>query len=152
MIAWKTYAVVPIRMKFTTSVLNAMAKANIWCAWRCRIPMHRWKHGGSEKPAMTIFEQTCVSLGLQAPVAEFVFAPPRKWRFDWAFESEMVALEIEGGVWTRGRHTRGKGFLGDMAKYNAAACLGWRIIRTTPTDFANGSVFDLLLKAMPKHT
>jgi hypothetical protein len=44
----------------------------------------------------------------------------------------MIALEVEGGVWTRGRHTRGKGFLGDMEKYNAAALGGWCVLRVTP--------------------
>jgi hypothetical protein len=35
-------------------------------------------------------------------------------------------------VWTNGRHVRGAGFLEDIAKYNRAAVLGWRLIRCTP--------------------
>lgn len=41
----------------------------------------------------------------------------------------MIAVEIEGGIWTLGRHSRGKGMENDMIKYNAAAELGWRVLR-----------------------
>lgn len=43
-----------------------------------------------------------------------------------------IALEVEGGVWTQGRHTRPQGFLGDVDKYNTATLMGWRLFRTTP--------------------
>ena len=98
---------------------------------------------------MTVFENLCVEMGLQAPVAEFQFAQPRKWRFDWCWPEAMLALEIEGGVWKEGRHNRASGFLADMEKYNAAACLGWRIVRCTPKDMEKGNVFVLLKEAMP---
>ena len=66
------------------------------------------------------------------PEPEFLFHPKRKWRFDYAFPAHKVAVEIEGGVWTKGRHTRGKGYTNDIKKYNEATVLGWRIIRMTP--------------------
>lgn len=97
---------------------------------------------------MNLFESICTAAGLGEPVPEFCFAPPRKWRFDWCWPEAKVALEIEGGIWIKGRHNRGSGFKKDMEKYNAAACLGWRIIRCTPDEFANGSVIDTLAKAM----
>lgn len=79
------------------------------------------------------------ALGIQEPVAEFRFAPPRKWRFDWCWPDKKIALEIEGGVWTSGRHSRGGvGFLKDMTKYNMAGKLGWRIFRCTPDEFKKG--------------
>ena len=69
---------------------------------------------------------------LPAPVTEHRFHPSRKWRFDYAWPDAKVALEVEGGVWTGGRHTSSAGFLKDMEKYNAAARLGWRVLRCTP--------------------
>jgi very-short-patch-repair endonuclease len=74
----------------------------------------------------------CVLAGLPEPVAEHRFAAPRRWRFDWAWPQYHLALEIDGGVWTRGRHTRGAGFLRDIEKLNAAAIQGWWVLRTTP--------------------
>lgn len=79
-------------------------------------------------------------------VPEFRFAPPRRWRFDWAWPEFKVALEVEGGAWTGGRHTRGKGFLNDMEKYNEAVCLGWRIIRVVPNDLHAEKTRRMLLR------
>jgi len=66
------------------------------------------------------------------PTKEHRFHPDtKKWRFDFAWEDVKVAVEIEGGIWTNGRHTRGKGFIEDCDKYNAAAELGWAVFRFT---------------------
>jgi very-short-patch-repair endonuclease len=89
-----------------------------------------------------------VAQGLPEPLTEVVFHPTRKWRFDYAWPAFKVALEVEGGVWTGGRHTRGSGFLKDVEKYNAAACLGWRIIRVTPTDLMRTSTRVLIESAL----
>lgn len=62
---------------------------------------------------------------------EYKFHPTRKWRFDFAWPVVKVALEMEGGVFTHGRHSRGKGFEMDCHKYNAAGILGWRVFRVT---------------------
>jgi very-short-patch-repair endonuclease len=75
---------------------------------------------------------------LPEPVAEFRFAPPRKWRFDFCWPDRKIAMEIEGAVWTRGRHTRGSGFIKDLEKYNFAAKRGWYVFRFTTQDFNNG--------------
>lgn len=82
------------------------------------------------------------------PEPEYKFHPKRKWRFDFAFLPQMVALECEGGVWTGGRHTRGTGFMKDMEKYNEAASLGWRILRCTPKDLCTSDTIELLRKAL----
>lgn len=55
----------------------------------------------------------------------------RDWRFDRAHVPAMVAVELEGGVWSNGRHTRPAGFEGDCMKYNAAAAAGWLVFRLT---------------------
>ncbi|MEM9990624.1 MAG: hypothetical protein AAF738_02605 [Bacteroidota bacterium] len=93
-----------------------------------------------------IFEQFCVSEGLPKPVAEYKFHPKRKWRIDYYFErdNQKVALEVEGGVWTRGRHTRGSGFLKDIEKYNQLAVHGIYLVRCVPTDLLKVSTINLL--------
>lgn len=80
------------------------------------------------------FAAVCKLAGLPQPVGEFRFHPTRKFRFDWAWEAQKVALEINGAVWTTGRHTRGAGYTRDMAKLNAAQLLGWRVFQVTPDD------------------
>lgn len=54
----------------------------------------------------------------------------KDWRFDFAWPELMLAVEVEGGGWTQGRHTRGEGFLADLKKYGAGQRLGWTIYRT----------------------
>lgn len=66
------------------------------------------------------------------PTPEFRFHPLRRWRFDFAIPELLIAIEVEGGVWTYGRHNRAEGFLRDMQKYNSAAAFGWRILRCQP--------------------
>ena len=66
------------------------------------------------------------------------------WRFDMAWPEYMVALEIEGGGWVGGRHTRGKGFYGDMRKYHAAVCLRWQVYRCDVEMVRSGMAIEAL--------
>jgi very-short-patch-repair endonuclease len=72
------------------------------------------------------------AVGLPVPQREYRFDAVRRWRFDFAFPEIKLAVEIDGGVWTRGRHTRGAGYGGDMEKFNAATLAGWRVLHYTP--------------------
>ena len=80
----------------------------------------------------------CARLDVPVPTPEYVFAAPRRWRFDFAWRRQKLALEVEGGIWIAGRHSRGKGMLADMTKYNAAAIRGWRVLRCTPSTLISG--------------
>lgn len=75
---------------------------------------------------------------------EYRFHPCRKWRFDYAIPSIWMSIEVEGGVWTGGRHTDSKGFIADMEKYNEAALLGWCLIRITPEELLTSKTLDLI--------
>lgn len=55
----------------------------------------------------------------------------RNWRFDFAWLERKIAVEFEGGVHIRGRHSRGAGFEKDAEKYNTALVMGWRVLRVT---------------------
>lgn len=81
-------------------------------------------------------------------VKEYRFHPKRLWRFDYAFPEHKIALEVEGGVWTQGRHTRAEGFLGDIEKYNTATLMGWRVFRCTPSTQYTRATFDLIKNAI----
>jgi very-short-patch-repair endonuclease len=94
------------------------------------------------------FQLILKSLDLPAPVTEHRFHVERKWRFDFAWPDLKVAVEVEGGIWTGGRHTRGAGFLKDMEKYNHAAAAGWCVLRCTPTTLMSGPMLDLLARVL----
>lgn len=87
-----------------------------------------------------LFAGACRAAGIADPVAEYRFHATRKWRFDYAWPVAKIALEVEGGAFTQGRHTRGRGFLEDMDKYNAATLAGWRILRVTPANLLSEGI------------
>ena len=93
------------------------------------------------------FAVVVTAAGLPAPIREYCFAPPRRWRFDLAWPSLRLALEIEGGVWTGGRHVRGVGFERDAEKYNAATLAGWRVLRVTTGMIRDGRALAMLEQA-----
>jgi hypothetical protein len=63
---------------------------------------------------------------------EYQFHPTRKWRFDGAHLPSRIAIELDGGVFSGGRHGRGSGFVKDAEKFSEAAMLGWLCFRLTP--------------------
>ena len=73
-------------------------------------------------------------IGSPGCVFEYRFHPTRRWRFDLAYPDERIAIEIEGGAFTGGAHTRGPGYANDMEKYNEAQRLGWRVFRFSHSD------------------
>ena len=95
-----------------------------------------------------MFTKVCGSQLHAECLKEYRFYKPRRWRFDYALPLYKIAIEVEGGVWTGGRHIRPQGFLSDMEKYNTAALLGWRVFRTTPDKLLSNSTLLLLKTAI----
>lgn len=72
----------------------------------------------------TVLEGPCLD-------KEVRFHPKRMWRFDYANPIAMVAIEIDGGTYCRGRHVRPAGFQADAEKRNSAQLLGWDVYHLT---------------------
>lgn len=102
--------------------------------------------GSKQKHSTDTFYADLALHGIPLPIEEYRFAPPRRFRFDYCWTDYMLALEVEGGVWTGGRHITPKGFLNDIEKYNIASALGYRIIRTTPSDLLSAE-FRAIIRA-----
>jgi len=79
---------------------------------------------------------------------EYRFVPDRRWRFDFAYTGQKIAVEIEGGIWNGGRHTRGSGYEKDLEKYNRATIEGWKVLRYTGRTM--GQAIDDLNKILNK--
>lgn len=77
-------------------------------------------------------------------VRQYRFHGEREWRFDFAFPARKVAIEVDGGVFTGGRHTRGAGFTEDIVKLNAAVIDGWRVLRATSAHVKSGEAIGWL--------
>jgi very-short-patch-repair endonuclease len=75
---------------------------------------------------------------------EYQFHSDRKWRFDFAELDLRIAIEVEGGIYSGGRHVKGKGFQADMDKLNEATRLGWRVLRFSTEDVMSGKAKDMV--------
>ena len=98
--------------------------------------------------AVLPLEIQCRLAGMPEPVTELRFAPPRRWRFDFCWPLAKVALEVDGGGWVNGRHSRGTGIEKDAEKVNAAAALGYRVLRATPAMVADGRALNAIEKVL----
>lgn len=93
---------------------------------------------------------------------EHRFFQGRQWRFDFALggcavtvsvnhlyiNTDKLAVEVDGGTWAQGRHTRGKGFEADCEKGNEALILGWRVLHVTPAMVEDGRALRWIERAM----
>ncbi len=87
-------------------------------------------------------------IDMPQPEREYRFAPPRRFRFDFCWVEERLALEVDGGRWLPGggRHAGDD----DYAKLNIAASLGWRVLRVTSNMVERDplGVIDMVLDAL----
>ena len=90
------------------------------------------------------FERPEGLLAMQLQIAKIPFTPqftplpPRKWRWDVAFEQSRLLVDVQGGTWANGRHTRGYGYEQDCEKWNSATVAGWRILIVTTQQVEDG--------------
>ena len=78
--------------------------------------------------------------GLPPYVTEHRFHPTRRWRFDYCWPELKIAVEVHGGTYTNGRHTRGGGFTVDREKMNEAAIYGWTVLEVTSAQVRSGQM------------
>lgn len=80
-------------------------------------------------------------------IAEHRFHETRQWRFDIAIPSLKIAIEYEGIMSRKSRHTTVTGYTKDCEKYNAATIAGWRILRYNAINYKSlGDDLMMLLK------
>lgn len=87
-------------------------------------------------------------LNIDNPDLEVRVVPYRRWRFDLAWTHLRVAVEIDGGTWTKGRHTRGAGFQSDCQKINAGNLAGWATYRFTGEMVKTGEAAETIRLAL----
>lgn len=79
---------------------------------------------------------------------EFKFCEHRRWRADFLILGTKILIEVEGGTWSGGRHTRGKGYEQDCEKYSWAAANGWTVLRFTTQQVSSGTAIKTILEAL----
>lgn len=76
-----------------------------------------------------------VGKGIRSRLAE---SGLRDWRFDLAWPAQLLAVEVDGGGFVNGGHSRGAHMESDCAKISTAVSMGWRVMRVTPRQVKNG--------------
>lgn len=94
------------------------------------------------------FALQCRAMKLPAPTLEYRFDSTRRWRFDFAWPDALIAVEVEGGLFSGGRHTRGAGYQADLDKYNAATLQGWSVYRFSTADVMSGGAIQVISCAL----
>ena len=79
-----------------------------------------------------------VAKRLPLPQREYRFHPTRKWRFDFAWPDLMLAVEVDGGEYVQGRHSRARGMRDDNTKINEAQRIGWVVLRFVGSQVKSG--------------
>lgn len=88
------------------------------------------------------------ALKLPAPIPEYRFHVKRRWRADFCWPEQKLIVEFEGGVFSQGRHIRGRGFENDCVKYNTATLLGFRVLRFTTRHVNSGLAIQQIQEAL----
>lgn len=87
-------------------------------------------------------------VGVQGYTREHRAIPGRQFRIDIAFPELKLAIEVMGGTWSNGRHTRGAGYEADCEKACLLAGLGWRYLPVTSEQVRSGKALKWIEKAL----
>jgi hypothetical protein len=94
------------------------------------------------------------AVGLPEPEREYMFALEamgRRWRFDFAYPEQMVGIEVQGGIWSRGAHARGTGLERDYEKLNSAQLLGWTVFQFSRKTIESGKAVNIIEKVLGRN-
>lgn len=81
---------------------------------------------------------------------QFRWHPTRRYRADfaWPGATPPLLVEVQGGTWAGGRHTRGSGYRDDCRRLNAATLLGFRSLYFTGEMVESGEALKVIEGAL----
>jgi very-short-patch-repair endonuclease len=86
--------------------------------------------------------------GLPEPEREWRFHPTRKWRLDFAYPEKRIGIEVQGGIYVRGAHSRGTGLERDYEKLNTAQMLGWTVFQFSRKMIESSEAIEMIREAL----
>ena len=100
--------------------------------------------------AYEIFEQILRKSIRIEPIKEYKFHNKRKWRIDYAWPEQKLAIEVEGGIWINGGHNRGKIYKDNVEKYNELVLYGYDLLRFVPDNLLTYGI-DTIIRWFQMH-
>jgi very-short-patch-repair endonuclease len=83
-------------------------------------------------------------------IRQYRIHPDRKFVADFFFSQGPLVVEIDGGGYINGRHSRGQGIENDAEKSALIAAMPARLIRVTPKHVENGLAVQWILEALKR--
>jgi hypothetical protein len=81
--------------------------------------------------------------------SEWRFAPPRRFRFDFAHLPSKIAIEIQGGIFMpNSGHNNGAALVKEYEKLCLASSLGWRIFFLSSVTVSDENIYKLIAQAI----
>lgn len=115
----------------------ARTSAKVSAAYLAKVGI-KTEPGDQGSDLEALFANVLHHAGTLRPQREIQPVPDRKWACDFVWPAQRLIVECEGGTFSGGRHTRGKGFEDDCRKYNTLTLRGWRVIRITEAHIKSG--------------
>jgi len=86
----------------------------------------------------------------KSPVYErqFRIHPERRFMADFYFPAARLVVEVDGGGWVNGRHSRGKGIESDAQKSWYIALMPARLMRVTPAQIKDGTALAAIMETI----
>jgi hypothetical protein len=101
---------------------------------------------GKGKEAALGVQKWCRLAGLPVPTTEH---PYRRFKFDLCWNDLAIAVEIQGGSWSKnGAHGFGENFARDCEKHNEAMLDGWTVLIVTYEHLKSGKAHDWIERAI----
>jgi len=86
--------------------------------------------------------------GLGGFERNYRFTPRRRLELDFAWVMQRVAVEVQGGIHSRGGHVRPDGFRRDVEKMRLAQLMGWIVLPCTAACIRSGALLADIRTAM----
>lgn len=81
---------------------------------------------------------------------QYPFLSGRKFRADFAFPEQMLLIEVDGGLYIQGGHSRGAARESDLERDALAMLAGWRTLRVSPRHVKDGRAIAWIAELLEK--
>lgn len=92
-------------------------------------------------------DQLCLA-GITPEETEYYAIPGRRFRWDFAFPSKKLLIEVQGAIFVKGGHSTGVGITRDMEKNNLAVLAGYRCLVVSSKHISSGQALDWIKEAL----
>lgn len=106
-----------------------------------------WPDGVDSELEMLLYTRL-ERAGLPLGEGQCRIVPGRQFVWDRCWRNQRVAVEVQGGIWINGAHSRGSGVERDSIKQSMAAALGWRVLPITKSMIEDGTAVALIAQAL----